>query len=98
MMARSLIAHSGRFSATSITRSPRFMPIAFSPAASADTCRAASAQLVDRHCPSRFTHRKGASPFSAARVKNIVTRLGKCSRVRMDSLLQAAARVFPRLP
>ena len=52
-------------------------------AASAATCRAASRPadrppLAARAC----AHRKGLSPFSAARVKNIVTRFGKCSSCR----------------
>src|SRR3546814_4420987 len=35
--------------------------------------------------PSCLRHRNGVSPPSRARVKNIVTRLGKCSSVRIVS-------------
>ena len=41
--------------------------------------RQAMAQLIDRQAPSRLAQRKGASPFSPARVRNIETRLSKCS-------------------
>ena len=79
MIARSDRHHSGRFSLTSITRSPGFSPIAFSPVARPATWRAASAQLVATHWPSTLRHRNGASPRSVARAKNIATRLGKRS-------------------
>ena len=74
--------HSGRFSDTSITVSPGLSPIRFSAAASAATVSAACRQLVDCHCPSRFAHRNGPSPPCDARLKNIATRLGKCSSWR----------------
>ncbi len=53
------------------------------------------AHVVARHSPSRFAHRNGASPFSPARVKNIVTRLGKVSNVRMEAPDAAAVTLGP---
>ena len=44
-----------------------------SSAASAATRRAASAQLIEHHSPSRLAHRNGASPFSRARARNNAT-------------------------
>jgi hypothetical protein len=82
MIARSAISHSGRFSDTSITRSPAPTPMRFSAAASRDTVSAASRQLIDRHSPAFFAHRNGLSPCSPARVKNIVTRFGNRSSWR----------------
>ena len=81
--ARSAMHHSGRFSLTSITMSPRRRPSLRSACASRDTVSAASRQPVGCHVPAFFAHRKGASPFSAARVKNMVTRFGKCSNARI---------------
>src|SRR3546814_8638488 len=46
MIARSAMHHSGRFSETSATRSPRFRPSPASASARRATCRAVSAQLV----------------------------------------------------
>src|ERR1700712_4989762 len=85
MIARSEISHSGRFSETSMTRSPGASPMRFSAEASRATLSAVSRQLIDRHEPSFLAQRKGASPFSFARAKNIATRFGKCSSCRITS-------------
>src|SRR5205809_198983 len=82
MIARSEISHSGRFSLTKATRSPLSSPRRFSDAASDATCRAAPAQLIERHSPSRLAHKNGASPFSVERARNSATRLSKRSSCR----------------
>jgi hypothetical protein len=88
MMARSAMHHSGRFSDTSITRSPDRSPIRFSAEASEATLSAAARQLVGCHLPSFFAHRNGASPLALARVKNMVTRFGKCSSARVVPVIR----------
>ena len=66
--------------ATSVTRSPGLSPSA-SGWREAATWRAASAQLIERHCPSRLSQRNGASP-SPRRVRNSETRLSNRSSCR----------------
>src|SRR5215212_7663441 len=82
MIPRSAISHSGRFSLTSITRSPGSSPMRVRLSANAATCRAASFHVTACHAPSRFAERNGLSPFSVARVRNMLTRLGKRSSWR----------------
>src|SRR5690606_8439932 len=55
-------------------------PSATSARASEATCAAAPVQLVACQAPSRLRHRKGLSPFSAARSKNMLTRFGQSVR------------------